>query len=104
MPKNFLENTLKKVLTKHKDVLEVERKFHDPGKLIKIWGNHDDAWNRLNMVSNYLFPFFKNIATYESIKFDVKYDDKSIGNMLLVHGHQGSGASNRFAGISRWFV
>jgi hypothetical protein len=24
--------------------------------------------------------------------------------MLLVHGHQGSGASDRFAGISRWFV
>ena len=100
----FWENTLKKVLTKYKDVLEVERKFHDPGKLIKIWGNHDDAWNQLSKVRKNLFPFFNNIATYESIKFDVKHDDKSIGNMLLVHGHQGSGASDRFAGVSRWFV
>ena len=24
--------------------------------------------------------------------------------MLLVHGHQGSGASDKFAGISKWFV
>lgn len=101
----FWENTLKSVISKYKDVLEVENKFHQRNKLIKVWGNHDDAWNHLNKVSQYLSPFFKNIATHEAIRFNVKDDNKDlIGNILLVHGHQGSSTSEQFAGISKWFV
>jgi len=100
----FWENTLKSVITKYSDVLEVEKKFYEEGKLLKIWGNHDDAWNHLQKVNTYLFPFFKNIATYEAINFNVINKGQKLGNMLLVHGHQGSGASDKFAGISRWFV
>lgn len=100
----FWENTLKSVITKYADVLEAERQFHEKGKLLKIWGNHDDAWNHLQKVNTYLFPFFKNIATYEAVNFEVISNGTIQGNMLLVHGHQGSAASDQFAGISRWFV
>ena len=100
----FWENTLKSVISKYPDVLEAEKQFHDSNKLIKVWGNHDDAWNHLNEVSTYLFPFFYKIATHESINIRVMADKKSIGDILLVHGHQGSGASDKFSGISRWFV
>lgn len=97
----FWENTLKAVISKYKDVLSIEKKFHDQNRLIKVWGNHDDAWNHLNEVKNHLFPFFNNIATYEALNFSLSSNS---GNILLVHGHQGSGASDKFAGISRWFV
>lgn len=100
----FWENTLKKVITKYADVLEVEKLFYDKSQLLKVWGNHDDAWNHLQKVSTYLFPFFKNIATYEAINFEVVSNGSKVGNMLLVHGHQGSGASDKFASISKWFV
>lgn len=100
----FWENTLKSVITKYRDVLEVEKKFHVKNRLLKVWGNHDDAWNHLNKVNDYLFPFFNNIATHEAIKLNVLNADRKLGDMLLVHGHQGSGASDKFAGISKWFV
>jgi UDP-2,3-diacylglucosamine pyrophosphatase LpxH len=100
----FWENTLKSVITKYKDVLEVEKKFHQKNQLLKVWGNHDDAWNHISKVSHHLFPFFNNIATHEAIKLNVIAKNNKLGDMLLVHGHQGSGASDKFAGISRWFV
>lgn len=100
----FWENTLKSVITKYADVLEQEKRFHLDDRLIKIWGNHDDAWNQLNLVSHYLFPFFKNIVAHEAVNVILCQNEKVLGKMLLVHGHQGSGASDRFAGISRWFV
>lgn len=100
----FWENTLKSVITKYADVLKVEKQFYDRGKLLKVWGNHDDAWNHLQKVSTYLFPFFHNIETHEAIKFKVKDNGDQLGEMLLIHGHQGSGASDKFAGISKWFV
>jgi UDP-2,3-diacylglucosamine pyrophosphatase LpxH len=98
----FWENTLKSVISKYKDVLQVEKKFHDKKKLIKVWGNHDDAWNHLTKVKSHLFPFFNDIAMYEGLNLNI--DESINGSLLLVHGHQGSGASDKFAGISRWFV
>ena len=100
----FWENTLKSVISKYKTVLEEEKKFHLKNKLIKIWGNHDDAWDHLNEVSRYLFPFFEKIKTHEAIRLSVNNNGTQLGQMLLVHGHQGSRASDRFAGISKWFV
>lgn len=100
----FWENTLKSVITKYADVLHLEKKFHDKQQLIKIWGNHDDAWNHLSQVKTYLFPFFKGIETHEAINLNVALSESNRGNILLVHGHQGSGASDMFAGISKWFV
>ncbi len=73
-------------------------------ELFKIWGNHDDAWNHLDKVKKHLFPFFTNIKTYEVLKFNVLKNQASIGEILLVHGHQGNTASDIFAGISKWFV
>lgn len=100
----FWENTLKSVITKYKDVLQKEKAFYLQNRLIKIWGNHDDAWNHLAQVKKHLFPFFADITTYEAVNFNLRANNETIGNMLLVHGHQGSTASDKFAGISRWFV
>lgn len=100
----FWENTLSSVISKYRDVLNLEKQFHAKEKLIKIWGNHDDAWNHLSQVKKHLFPFFNNIRTYEAITFKAVIGKRKVGDILLVHGHQGSSASDRFAGISRWFV
>ena len=100
----FWENTLKSVITKYNDILELERNFFVNDKLLKVWGNHDDAWNHLHEVKKYLFPYFENIKTHEALNIVVNAEDGFLGNILLVHGHQGNNASDRFAGISKWFV
>lgn len=100
----FWENTLKSVITRYDKVLKAEQQFHDAGRMLKIWGNHDDAWNHLKKVQKYLFPFFRGIETHEAINITLKNDESILGKILLVHGHQGSGASDQFASISKWFV
>lgn len=66
----FWENTLKSVISKYKDVLELEKQFYLKDKLIKICGNHDEAWNHIDKVKTHLFPFFIDIATYEAVNFE----------------------------------
>ncbi|MGB0850216.1 MAG: metallophosphoesterase [Bacteroidia bacterium] len=100
----FWENTLSSVISKYRDVLNLEKEFHAKAKLVKIWGNHDDAWNHLSQVKKHLFPFFDNIRTYEALSCRAVINERTLGDILLVHGHQGSSASDKFAGISRWFV
>lgn len=100
----FWENTLKSVITKYKTVLEQERAFYAKNKLLKVWGNHDDAWNHLHEVKKHLFPYFENIRTHEAINMQVCSGDYELGNILLIHGHQGNRLSDRFATISKWFV
>jgi metallophosphoesterase superfamily enzyme len=75
----FWENTLKNVITRYRKVLNDERKFFLRGKLIKIWGNHDDAWNHLQEVKKHLFPYFDNINTHEGVRFQVTQDSHTLG-------------------------
>jgi predicted phosphodiesterase len=91
-------------VSKYRDVLALEQQFHKQQRLIKIWGNHDDAWRYLDNVKKHLSPLFNRIETYEAIQFSIEDENSSFGRLLLVHGHQGSRASDRFAGISKWFV
>ena len=100
----FWENTLKNVISKYKDVLALEREFHVKTEFIKIWGNHDDAWSYLTNLKRYLHPLFGQLESFEAVQFIVESDQLSYGKILMAHGHQGSRASDKYAGISKWFV
>ena len=43
-------------------------------------------------------------AIYEAIRFELVNDSESIGSMLLLHGHQGTFASDKIRWLSRFFV
>ncbi len=100
----FWENPFELVIKKYKEVLALEKQFYDQGKLLRIWGNHDDIWQVKSYINKYLGSVLPGIDVYESIKLDLLDGEKSLGKILFVHGHQGTAASSRFAGISRFFV
>ena len=100
----FWENPFKIVINSYQEVLEKEGAFYEENRLIRIWGNHDEVWRAKNFLRKHLGDTFTGIEAYECIKLNFHDQQQAIGTMLFVHGHQGTAASERFAGISRFFV
>lgn len=100
----FWENPFKIVIKSYREVLEKESAFYQENRLIRIWGNHDEVWRAKSFLKKHLGDIFTGIEAYECIRLNFHDQQKAIGTMLLVHGHQGTAASERFAEISRFFV
>ncbi len=100
----FWENPLRLVMNSYKEVLAKEQQFNNNNNLIRIWGNHDDVWRAKHFINKYLAELFPDIEVKESQKLSFHNGKDKLGEMLLVHGHQGSLASERWATLSRFFV
>jgi len=100
----FWENPLSVVLKSYENILKLEKKFHDEGRLYKVWGNHDDHWRFQGTIAKYLSLLLPDINVYEALKLKVNSGEERIGEILLLHGHQGTLLSERFAWISKLFV
>ena len=100
----FWENPFYKVLKRYDNIFELEKRFHDQDRLIKVWGNHDDLWRYPSALTKHLQPIFKGIIVEESIKIHVHDGKETLGNILFIHGHQGTLDSERFSVISKFFV
>lgn len=100
----FWENPLRLVMKSYQEVLQKEKDFSEGDNLIRIWGNHDDVWRARHFLNKYLGDSFPGMEVYESIMLNFHTTKGKLGEMLLVHGHQGSLASERFAALSRFFV
>lgn len=94
------------VLEAYERSLTLEGKFHEAGRLIRIWGNHDDHWRYPAEVKKHLEKLFDSgpLTVWESLLLQVTKGDESLGVMLLLHGHQGTLDSDRFSALSRIFV
>ena len=99
----FWENPFPAVMKRYREVLDLEKRFFDEKRLIRVWGNHDDAWRFQDVISRYL-KRFKNIEISEAVSLDVTDRGNLLVNILFVHGHQGNLESDRFAWISKFFV
>jgi UDP-2,3-diacylglucosamine pyrophosphatase LpxH len=97
------ENHILQILGPYKKVMTKEKDFYEDRRLYRIWGNHDDDWRFAAQIEKHLGWLFKRIPVYESIILEL-HEDLSCRDILLVHGHQGTLNSDRFAGISRVFV
>lgn len=86
-------------------VYQLEKKFHDQGRLIKIVGNHDFMWYSKKNVKKYLNPLFPGIEVYEGIEFSfVDTNYVVLSKYFVCHGHQGEFLSDTILGISKFFV
>ncbi|MCL4869114.1 MAG: hypothetical protein KJ063_09105 [Anaerolineae bacterium] len=92
------------VITAYTHTLNLEGQFHQEGRYLRVWGNHDDAWQFPDMVSSYLHPFFPGLTVWEGIVLQLKAQEQTIGELFLAHGHQGTLESDRYSDISRWAV
>lgn len=92
------EQGFKKVEKTHRNALQLEASF-PPGRYFRVWGNHDDKWMSERKVRKKLARYMPTGAIYEAIRFELHNDFEPVGTMLLLHGHQGTCASDKF----RWF-
>jgi UDP-2,3-diacylglucosamine pyrophosphatase LpxH len=96
----------KKVLPTYRGILDTENRFHAAAgeRFTKIWGNHDDLWQYPEQVARHLVPIYGELDVVEGLDVTVTTSDTVPGRIFLVHGHQGTGSSDRWGGISRRFV
>ncbi len=99
----FWENSPFNVMTHYLKVLESEKRFYDKNRLHRIWGNHDDDWRIAEYLADHLGGLFPKIKVNESIVLQLN-DGEESRDILLVHGHQGTLDSDRWAWASRLFV
>ena len=95
-----------KVVPTYRDLLDLENRFHTAagGRFFKIWGNHDDLWQYPEQVVRHLVPIYGELDVVEGLDVTMTAARTVLGRIFLVHGHQGTGSSDRWGGISRRFV
>ncbi|HET6695478.1 MAG TPA: hypothetical protein VFG85_03150 [Gaiellaceae bacterium] len=86
------------------NTLALEQEFHRAGRLERFWGNHDDSWRHEGDVEKRLHPLYPGLVVHEAMRIRIVDGEKPLGLLFLVHGHQGTMDSDRFAGVSRLVV
>jgi hypothetical protein len=91
------------VIEAYRHTLELEARFHADGRLHRVWGNHDDAWNSELLTRLYLDPAYGSppLDVREHLLVPVHLDGTLLGTLFFVHGHQGTATSDRWAGLAR---
>ncbi len=76
-------------------MLQSESRFH-PGRYLRVEGNHDNAWRIEGLVREHLDPLFPGIQVQREVLLLASLEDGRTGEILLVHGHQGTLDSDLF--------
>jgi predicted phosphodiesterase len=93
------------VVKAYADTLASEARFHKDGRYLRLWGNHDDEWRNPEAVDKYLKPVYgPGLKIPNGVRMPIVDRGKTLGELFLTHGHQGTGNSDRFAGLSRMIV
>ena len=93
-------------LKAYEHTIALEAQFHQQGRYWRFWGNHDDDWRYTDAVQKHLVPRYggQPLKVRECLSLKVTAGAQELGSILLLHGHQGTLESDRFAGISKLFV
>jgi len=98
----------KNVVNTYRDTLDLEKQFAIQDRYKRIWGNHDDHWRFPGEVDRFLGDFMSNqkhtSSVPEAYAVTVTDNSKPVGEILFVHGHQGTLESDRFSWLSRYLV
>lgn len=102
------ENDLDEVVPdSYWQLLELERQFArdrgGPG-LRRFWGNHDLDWQDPHRVNAHLGDLLPGVRFNEALRLQVHDGEELLGELFLVHGHQGTDFSDRFQFISRFVL
>jgi UDP-2,3-diacylglucosamine pyrophosphatase LpxH len=89
------------------NVLRAEQPFaeaDDPPRYLRLVGNHDDIWYAPAEVQKHLGPYLAGAVVHEGARLRIKERGRELGELFLVHGHQGTLDSDRYRRFSKWFV
>jgi hypothetical protein len=94
------------VIQKNSLAFAAEKQFHEAGRYLRLWGNHDEIWGEGGMVSILLQPVYGEIPlkVVESILLDVRDGNERLGRILLIHGHQGTQFSGKNLAFPKWIL
>jgi predicted phosphodiesterase len=94
------------VIRSNGSTFTAERKFHEAGRYVRIWGNHDEIWGDPALVQKFLQPLYgsQHLEVHESILLDVRNGDISLGQILLLHGHQGTQNEGESTKVAKWVL
>lgn len=93
------------VVDSYTDSLLREAAFHKLQRYIKISGNHDDYWETPSKVLELLGPLFgPNLIVRKNLRLLFRQGQQQMGELFLVHGHQGDYLSDQAGKIARLFV
>ena len=96
------------VIESYQRSLKLESRFHNEGRYLRVWGNHDDEWSDHKAVKEHLAPIFEEqgpeLLVHEGLILEFRQDGGPLGEIFFVHGHQGTGASDRYSKVARWPV
>lgn len=101
------KNRPKPVIAAYHDVLNRERAYAEapsPPRYLRLVGNHDDRWYNEAQVCKYLGSFLAGKPVLEAVRLAVLDQGEKLGEILFVHGHQGTLASEKFAGASALII
>jgi predicted phosphodiesterase len=82
-----------------------EKLFHENGRYLRLWGNHDEIWGEPSYVKKDLQRVYGNtpLQVHGSILLKIMDDENVLGEILLVHGHQGTQNEGNTR-IAKWFL
>ena len=96
------EASPKKVMKAYGNTLTLEAQFHKLGRYTRFFGNHDSDWRREAAVRKYLHAIFgSDLKVHEAMRVRLKAAGMELGEVFLVHGHQGTLESDKFSWFSR---
>jgi hypothetical protein len=91
------EEKVAEVIQHNRAVLLSEARFY-PERYLRLTGNHDNAWEDLALVRQYLDEFFPGIIPKRAVLLELPATPgrPTGGEILLAHGHQGTLDSDFF--------
>ena len=93
------------VLRTYPHIFRQEAQFQRLGRYQRFWGNHDDLWRHEGPVERILAPVLGGgLRVREGVRYRVSHGATELGELVLLHGHQGDDASDVYAAISKHFV
>lgn len=100
------EERPKNVVKAYAHTLELEGRFHRAGRYIRLWGNHDDDWRYPDQVAKWLAPALggEPPQVREQLLIHLREGDTELGQIFLLHGHQGTVESDFIAPLSKLIV
>ncbi|HEX6558709.1 MAG TPA: hypothetical protein VF021_04585 [Longimicrobiales bacterium] len=95
----------KHVLKAYQHSLGLEAEFARDNRYLRFWGNHDSDWQRDRAVAKYLQPLYGNgLVVNQALRLTVRAAGDKLGEIFLLHGHQGTIDADRYSAISRLAV
>src|SRR5690606_27438573 len=95
----------KDVIKAYRTTMNLEAQFMANRRYYRVWGNHDSDWKRASLVRRRLHEIYgSQLQINEAIRLQVKAAGIIIGQIFMVHGHQGTLDSDQYSWFSRLAV